>query len=57
MSERLTKRDAIFTDYIRQLRDTADDPGLNNNWKIVVISGILKELERALAAADEEETA
>ena len=50
----MEKRLAIQDDYISQLRAAAEDPGLNSEWKLVVIRGIFKELDAALAALKEE---
>ena len=54
MSEIERRRLAIQDEYIKQLYDTADDPGLNDAWKVVVMRGILQEMSRAVAALEKE---
>jgi len=48
------KRLEIYEDYIRQLREAANDEGLTRDWKLVVIHGIFNELDAALAALEKE---
>ena len=55
MNELERKRLAIYEDYIRQLRDIADDPGLTRDWKLVLMHGIFNELDKALANLGKEE--
>ena len=54
MSAKEMKRLAIQDEYIKQLYDAADDPGLNDTWKVVVMRGILQKMMRAVAALEKE---
>ncbi len=51
------ERLAIYEDHIRQLRDAADDPALNKDWKLFCFREIFKALDEALAALAKEEKA
>lgn len=54
MSEKQRRRLEIQDEYIPQLYDTADDPALNDAWKVIVMRGILQEMQKALAALEKE---
>ena len=54
MNEKEQKRIAIYEDHIKQLRDAADDPALNKDWKLFCFREIFKALDQALAELERE---